>query len=108
MYIPWYRISGNSKQKPSDCITQIHERYLKRICEESELQGLKYHGGPLLPCNCPPDKESVYEFVSFDAVDKSEENPTVLECPNCLQIKKMKGCSINSVLDNILLVSKLI
>ena len=99
-----YRISGNCEWKPSECIKQIHKRYLKRICEESELQGLKYHGGPLLQCECPPDKESVFKFLSFDE-DSDLEYPKVLECPQCFYNKKIEGCSVADIVDKVLQVS---
>ncbi len=78
------RVSGG--KKPSDCIQLIHDEYLKRICQESGFQGLKYHGGPMLPCLC--SEPSVFTFVTFDALHNSK---LLLRCPKCNTEWKKNG-----------------
>ena len=81
----YYRTNSSNL---SQCIVYIHDNYLKRICEESKFQGLKYHGGPISKCVCKG--ESVLKFVSFimkkdeeivsDEVNSPKED---VECEEC-------------------------
>ncbi len=75
------RIS-QGKLKPSECIKLIHNNYLKRICLDSGLQGLKYHGGPLLPCRC--SSPSVFTYVKFDPEIGADDSNLPLQCAECL------------------------
>ena len=68
----------------------IHENYLKRICAESEFQGLKYHGGPLSDCLCK--EKGVLHCVSFimkeddqTVSDESNASEVVIKCEICLK-----------------------
>ncbi len=77
--------------EPSECIKLVHDKYLKRICQESGLQGLKYYGGPMLPCCC--SQPSVFTYVTFD-IGKSSD--LTIECLQCL-----KQCEENEMDDEV-------
>ena len=71
-------------------IVYIHEKYLSKICEKSELQGLKYHGGPIAKCNCL--EERVLYCVSFSmeeeagsvaASDTLTGSKWIIKCVEC-------------------------
>ena len=81
-------------KKPSECIQLIHDEYLKRICQESGFQGLKYRAGPMLLCHCP--QPSVFTFVAFDDNEPKIEVP-VGACPKCFEEWKGSGDSSEKV-----------
>lgn len=70
-----------SKKEPSDYIKAIHEDYLLRICKESGLKGLTYHGGPKVKC-C--NSEKILYCVVYDGDEPVDMNltPTCYECLN--------------------------
>ena len=87
LYFFCYRAQSSNL---SQYIAYIHDMYLKRICEESRFQGLKYHGGPISRCLCKEEK--VLQFVSFimkkadDQIVSDEVNvPKIdMKCEECL------------------------
>ena len=70
--------------KPSQHIVNIHKNYLSRICRESEFQGLKYYGGPIVKCRC---REDILKYVSFimneDGSSTIQELQTTIVCERC-------------------------
>lgn len=38
------------KERLDGYISMIHNEFLKKICDESDLKGLVYHGGPKVAC----------------------------------------------------------
>ena len=89
----------------SQYIAYIHNNYLKRICEESRFQGLKYHGGPISKCLC---KEGVLRFVSFtmknddDQIVSDEVSvPKIdMKCEECLMqqnVNKLLQSQVSSL-----------
>ncbi len=92
------RVSGG--KKPSDCMELIHDKYLKRICQESGFQGLKYHAGPMLKCPC--SQPSVFTFVTFDDNEPKSKLP-LDACPECFEEWKGSGeCCSRDKFDAIL------
>ena len=71
--------------KLSQHIEYIHKNYLSRICIESEFQGLKYYGGPIVKCQC--EEEGILECVSFtineEGIETIPELTTTKECETC-------------------------
>ena len=60
----------------------FHHEFLQKICEESNLQGLKYHGGPLIQKCATP--ECLWRGVlhSIDYPEKPDYSPKVT-CHKC-------------------------
>ena len=82
-------------------ILYIHGNYLSQICERSEFQGLKYHGGPITTCECD-SSEKVLPYVSFTK-DESEQVPSKLTldhtCDECFSernIEDLLSCQVQS------------
>lgn len=86
------------------CIQIVHD-FLLKICKESDLQGLSYYGGPLVPCACP-QQSGVLEVVSYepDHVLKDKEDQTasickIPVCPDCLSTDK-RDRKVNKILSD--------
>ena len=91
--------SDSDSRSPTHHITTMHNEYLRRICKLSDLQGLRYIGGPLLD-PCTQCKETnVIRYISYfegeDLISKSE-------CPNC-----HKGYDLHQLLTNQVCLIKL-
>lgn len=87
-----YRLLPDSPQKPTDYIEYIHKECLSIICNECDLKGLVYYGGPEVVCeNSKCNKEQVFCCVYRDKSDKSDRE---IQCsPLC---KKCRGkCDVN-------------
>lgn len=68
-YILPYRLRPGSKYVPSDYSKYIDEEYLRRICDESGLKRLVYHGELEVTCrNC--NKEIILHCVNYDKSDE--------------------------------------
>ena len=89
---------SSDKRSPTHHIDTIHTQYLRRICTFSNLEGLRYVGGPLLdPCTqC--GKTNVIRYVYYF---EGEDRPSESECPNCLE-----GYDINQLLSSQVCSSK--
>ena len=58
----------------------VHKEFLEQICEESDLKGLVYHGGPKVVCGCK--WSGILHCVDYPAGnDYFSDNPS---CPMCL------------------------
>ena len=69
------------------CVKLLHCEFLQRICKESGLQGLRYHGGAISDCSC----QLVLDYVSYD-VDREDENgEEVSETTTCSQCLKSQN-----------------
>lgn len=84
------------KKKPSAFIKKMHDNYLRRICDESELQGLCYDGGPLGECPCP--RTRVLEFVSYDHRPLSQGTDTVDQKPKCQSCASCDKHTVDQIL----------
>ena len=88
--IPRTREKNNLHQH----ILYIHDVYLSQICERSEFQGLKYHGGPIDTCECNSTEE-VLPYVSFP---KEESKPTLDHpCDECFRdrnVEHLLSCQV--------------
>lgn len=90
--IKFFIIRTSRSENLSNCIDYVHENYLKQICEDSEFQGLKYHGGPIAKCKCKDSEKIVLDYVS--TMNKESKNRTtsdtlrvskkIVECEDCL------------------------
>ena len=45
-----YLSPPQDEERLDDYIFMIHNEFLKKICDESDLKGLVYHGGPKVVC----------------------------------------------------------
>ena len=78
--------------KRSEHFFKIHD-YLVRICKDSHLQGLKYHGGPKAECECK-DSDSkriikVLRFVEYDGEKGTLKKEEKVKCRKCFQSFKL-------------------
>ena len=71
-------------RKPHSYISLFHHKFLQKICEKSALQGLTYHGGPLLERCVTPECpwSGVLPFVSYPELEEPDYSPTVV-CEQC-------------------------
>ena len=71
-------------RKPHSYISLFHHEFLQQICEKSDLQGLTYHGGPLIKKCVTPECpwNGVLTFVSHPEPAESDYSPKVL-CEKC-------------------------
>ena len=80
IFILLYRPKHDENESPRSYISLIHREFLQKICDESELQGLTYHGGPL---GCPWPRcswKGVLPFVSYP--EETDYSPKVI-CELC-------------------------
>ena len=71
---------------------KIHD-YLKQICKESHLQGLKYYGGPEMNCKCKgPNSEQiirVLRFAEYNGEKGIYDRKESVKCKKCFQEFKL-------------------
>lgn len=77
-----FYFSPPSKQEKLDgYIVMIHNEFLKKICDESDLKGLVYHGGPKGECQrCK--WSGVFTRVGYGYPDEIEYSAEVI-CEEC-------------------------
>lgn len=104
--------SSHSEKSPSQYIIDIHTQYLKKICQDSNLQGLEYWGGPLVKCVCECGDKEVLEFVKYENGDSVETKPACSYCFHLydvnilLKSQVMQYCENHTHACNLLLSSK--
>ena len=78
------------KKKRSERFFEAHD-YLKKICESSHLQGLRYYGGPEVECKCKgPDSKNITRvprFVEYNSGKNKREREA--KCRKCFQVFKL-------------------
>ena len=74
-----------NKKKLLDYIQFIHKSLFK-ICEDSRLEGLVYHGGPDVPCENELCGHQTLHCVTYDGNKKVELKPA--SEPVCKKCKK--------------------
>ena len=74
------RAKEGDERPPSYYITKVHTEYLQKICQDSNLQGLEYYGGPLVKCDC--GEEEIVEFVGY-ADGRTQKPRFELWCTSC-------------------------
>ena len=57
----------------------VHNEFLQKICEESDLKGLVYHGGPKVVCGCK--WSGILHCVDYPKDHDFDYYPM---CPMCL------------------------
>lgn len=77
-----YRPRHAENPSPSSYIMLIHREFLKKICDESELQGLTYHGGPFLE-KCPRPGCSWRGVLPFVSYPEETDYSTKVICDHC-------------------------
>ena len=84
--------SSKDSSSPTHHIDTMHTEYLQKICSLSNLEGLRYVGGPLLdPCTVCGETQ-VVRYVSYF---EGEDLPSKSECPNCHE-----GYDVHQLLTN--------
>ena len=77
-YICRPRHDEKESTKPSSYILLIHREFLQEICDNSNLEGLTYHGGPLLEKCVTPECSwrGVLPFISYPELEETELEET--------------------------------
>ena len=69
------------KERLDGYISMIHNEFLKKICDESDLKGLVYHGGPKVECQrC--EWSGVLACVEYPG---DVNHSTEIKCEECNQ-----------------------
>ena len=88
----WYIYRTEHKAKRSEHFFKIHD-YLRSICAESHLQGLKYFGGPEVKCKCQGSDSKpvarVLKFTEYDGETQICKKETEVKCRKCFQVFKL-------------------
>ena len=75
-----------NKLRRSENFLKVHD-YLQMICEDSQLQGLKYYGGPEVECKCKgPDckyNSKVRRFTEYNGEKKINKREKETKCRIC-------------------------
>ncbi len=71
--------SDDKIQTPQEHISFIHQKFLLKICQESDFEGLKYLGGPKLKCTVCEDTV-IMESVCYKNGKGSKEAEITVQC----------------------------
>ena len=69
----------------------VHDEFLKKICNESDLKGLVYYGGPKVAC-----QRSECSWSGILAYVQYPNDSSEVECQKCN--KEYKNCDIDRIL----------
>ena len=64
-------------------MSMVHNEFLQKICEESDLKGLVYHGGPKVVCQCG-EWSGILPFVGYP--DNITANNMKYTCVMCCKL----------------------
>lgn len=75
----FYFSPARKDERPSDYISMVHNKFLQKICEKSDLKGLVYHGGPEVVCQCG-EWSGILHCVDYPVDHDIDYNPMCDKC----------------------------